>query len=112
MSIVLSALVFSWPDATPVFRGLSWAVADGRTGLVGPNGEGRGVTALAEPGGTLLMLAFQPGPLRALVEGVSQAEVEAAFPGWELLSVERADTAGLGWPMSTTAPQWYRLGRG
>jgi SAM-dependent methyltransferase len=72
-------------------------------------GEGRGVSALANPGATLLMLAFQPTRMRSLAGGVSRAEVEAAFPGWEMLSVEPAQTAGLGWPMNKTAPQWYRL---
>ena len=73
--------------------------------------EGRGVSELANPGATLLMLAFGPGRLRSLVGGVSQAEVEVAFPEWEMLAVEPADTAGLGWPMNKTAPQWYRLRR-
>ncbi len=73
--------------------------------------EGRGVSALAVPGATLLMLAFGPTRIRSLVGGVSQADVEAAFPGWELLSVDPGETAGLGWPMSKTAPQWYRLRR-
>ena len=73
--------------------------------------EGRGVSGLASPGATLLMLAFQPTALRSLVEGVSRSEVEAAFADWEMLSVEPADTAGLGWPMNRTSPQWYRLRR-
>ncbi|TDQ54776.1 class I SAM-dependent methyltransferase [Actinorugispora endophytica] len=73
--------------------------------------EGRGVTALAARGATLLLLAFGPSRYRRLVEGVSQAEVEAAFPGWELLSAEDADTAGLGWPMNQTSPKWYRFRR-
>ncbi len=73
--------------------------------------EGRGVSALANPGATLLMLAFQPTGMRSLAGGVSQADVEAAFPGWEMLSVEPADTEGLGWPMNKTSPQWYRLRR-
>jgi hypothetical protein len=73
--------------------------------------EGRGVCALANPGATLLMLAFQPTSMRSLAGGVSKADVEAAFPGWEMLSVEPADTAGLGWPMNKTSPQWYRLRR-
>lgn len=73
--------------------------------------EGRGVTALANPGATLLMLAFGRTALRALVEGVSRAEVEAAFPGWTTLSVDPAETTGLGWPMNRTSPQWYRLRR-
>jgi hypothetical protein len=42
---------------------------------------------------------------------VSQDEVGAAFPAWEMLSVEPADTTGLGWPLNKTAPQWYRLRR-
>jgi hypothetical protein len=71
--------------------------------------EGRGVSELANPGATLLMLAFGPTRLRSLVGGVSRAEVEAAFAGWGLLAVEPADTAGLGWPMNKTAPQWYRF---
>jgi SAM-dependent methyltransferase len=72
---------------------------------------GRGVSALANPHATLLMLAFQPTSIRAFVGGVSKADVEAAFPDWEMLSVEPAETAGLGWPLTKTAPQWYRLGR-
>jgi SAM-dependent methyltransferase len=72
---------------------------------------GAGVSALANPGATLLMLEFQATPLRSLVGGVSRAEVEAAFPGWELLTVDPAETAGLGWPLTRTAPQWYRFRR-
>jgi len=71
--------------------------------------EGRGVSALANPGATVLMLAFGPSRMRSFVGGVSQAEVETAFPQWEMLAAEPADTAGLGWPMNKTAPQWYRL---
>jgi SAM-dependent methyltransferase len=73
--------------------------------------EGRGVSALANPGATLLMLAFQPTRMRLLAGGVSRADVEAAFAGWETLSVEPAETTGLGWPLTQTAPQWYRLRR-
>lgn len=71
----------------------------------------RGVTSLAAPDATLLMLAFGPTRLRRLVEGVSQAEIQAAYDGWDLISLDDADTAGLGWPMNTTSPKWYRLGR-
>lgn len=72
-------------------------------------GEGKGVTALANPGATLLMLAFGPTRLRRWVGGVSQAEVEDAFAAWDLVAVEPAGTAGLGWPMNRTSPRWYRL---
>ena len=73
--------------------------------------EGYGVTTLANPQATLLMLAFGPTWMRSLVEGVSQGDVEAAFSGWDMLAVEPADTSGLGWPMNRTRPQWYRLRR-
>ena len=71
--------------------------------------EGRSVSALANPGATLLMLEFGATRFRYLVGGVSRSEVEAALPGWEMLSVEPAQTEGLGWPMTKTGPQWYRL---
>ncbi len=71
--------------------------------------EGRSVSALANPGATLLMLEFGATRLRSFVGGVSRQEVEAAFPGWEMLSVEPAQTEGLGWPLTMTHPQWYRL---
>ncbi len=77
--------------------------ADGRAA------EGAGVTASARPGATMLILAFGPTRLRSLIGGVSEQEVVIAFPGWELLSVDAADTSGLGWPMSRTSPQWRRL---
>jgi SAM-dependent methyltransferase len=70
---------------------------------------GEAVSALANPGATIAMLAFGPSRYRRVVGGVSRHEVEAAFPGWELLAAEPADTAGLGWPMNRTAPRWYRL---
>ena len=73
--------------------------------------QGAGVSALANPGATVLMLSFGPGRWRWLVGGTSQEEIEAAFAGWEMLAAEPADTAGLGWPMNKTAPRWYRLRR-
>lgn len=72
---------------------------------------GRSISALAEPGATLLMLAFGPTRIRSVVGGVSDAEVAGAFPDWEMLAVEPGDIAGLGWPMNRTAPQWFRLRR-
>jgi SAM-dependent methyltransferase len=71
--------------------------------------EGSGVSALANPAATLLLLSFGPSRWRWLVEGASQEEVQTAFAGWEMLASKPADTAGLGWPMNQTAPRWYRL---
>ena len=70
---------------------------------------GRGVTALANPGATLLMLAFGITRARRLLEGVDASEVAEAFPGWEIVADEPAETRGLGWPMSRTRPRWLRL---
>lgn len=72
---------------------------------------GRGVSALANPGATLLMLEFPATRFRSLIGGVTRGEVEEAFPGWEMLSVEQAETAGLGWPLTKAPPRWYRLRR-
>ncbi|MEV1145166.1 ABC-F family ATP-binding cassette domain-containing protein [Micromonospora sp. NPDC049799] len=41
VSVVCTHLSFSWPDGTPVFEDLSFAVGGGRTGLVAPNGAGK-----------------------------------------------------------------------
>ena len=50
--------------------------------------QGKGVSALANPGATVLMLSFGPSRWRSLVGGVSQEEVETAFAGWEMLAAE------------------------
>jgi ATPase subunit of ABC transporter with duplicated ATPase domains len=41
VTVVCSNLSFSWPDDTPVFQDLSFALTAGRTGLVAPNGSGK-----------------------------------------------------------------------
>ena len=58
--------------------------------------EGSGVSALANPAATLLLLSFGPSRWRWLVEGASQEEVQTAFAGWEMLASKPADTAGPG----------------
>ncbi|WP_028934192.1 ribosomal protection-like ABC-F family protein [Pseudonocardia spinosispora] len=63
-SIVCSNVSFSWPDDTPVFDDLSFAVGTGRTGLVAPNGAGKS---------TLLKLIageYRPSHGSVTVEGV------------------------------------------
>ena len=70
---------------------------------------GRSVARVANPGATMLVLAFQPTRLRWVVEGVAQADIEAALGDWELVEVQAAETVGLGWPQNRTSPQWYRL---
>ncbi len=71
--------------------------------------EGRGVTALANPGADLLVLAFGATAIRRWVGGISEVDVQDAFPAWDLEHVQPAQTDGLGWPMNRTHPRWYRL---
>ncbi|MFD0370481.1 ABC-F family ATP-binding cassette domain-containing protein [Streptomyces sp. NPDC127114] len=40
-TVVCSNLSFAWPDDTPVFHDLSFALTTGSTGLVAPNGSGK-----------------------------------------------------------------------
>src|SRR3954454_6765189 len=40
-TVVLSDVLFAWPDGTVVFDGLSIAVGAGRSGLIGLNGSGK-----------------------------------------------------------------------
>lgn len=67
--IVVSALSFAWPDDTPVFDDLSFAVPGGRTGLVAPNGAGKS---------TLLKLIA--GELRPVSGSVSSQGVVGYLP--------------------------------
>lgn len=75
----------------------------------GQKAEAAGVTRLANPGATILLLAFRPNRMPLLPGGVGAEGIEAAFAGWELLSVEPADVSGMPKPMQKTAPHWYRL---
>ncbi|WP_153502927.1 class I SAM-dependent methyltransferase [Cumulibacter manganitolerans] len=68
-----------------------------------------GITELANPGATMLLLAFRPHPLPLLPKGLTRADVESTFPAWRLESTGPADTAGMPRPLRRTEPQWYRL---
>jgi cyclopropane fatty-acyl-phospholipid synthase-like methyltransferase len=70
----------------------------------------RGVTALAAPDATLLLLAFTPGTLpRPLPRGADQANLETTFPGWVVTDTEPAPVEGMPRPLRRAAPTWYRL---
>jgi SAM-dependent methyltransferase len=73
---------------------------------------GRGITAAATPEATLLMMAFsRPTPIGSFVKGTSPDDVQAAFPDWDLLTVDDAPTDGMDWPQRTMQPIWVRLYR-
>ncbi|MBP1819316.1 class I SAM-dependent methyltransferase [Mycobacterium sp. OAE908] len=71
---------------------------------------GRSVTALAAPGATLLLLAFQPDRLpRPLPRGANRSTIEKSFPGWDVTETDVASTEGMPRPLRKAAPTWYRL---
>jgi SAM-dependent methyltransferase len=53
---------------------------------------GREVTAVAAPGATVLLDCFAPRRRGPLPRGCTRADVEEAFPGWEITAVVDADT--------------------
>ena len=53
---------------------------------------GREVTAIAAPDATLVLDCFAPRRRGPLPRGASRADVERAFPEWEVTDVEIADT--------------------
>jgi SAM-dependent methyltransferase len=53
---------------------------------------GRELTAIAGPDATLILDCFAPRWRGPLPRGASQAEVEKAFPEWEIADVEVADS--------------------
>jgi hypothetical protein len=53
---------------------------------------GREVTAITTSGATVVLDCFSPRHRGPLPRGCTQADVEAAFPGWEVTEVVAADT--------------------
>jgi SAM-dependent methyltransferase len=70
---------------------------------------GREVTAVAAPDATLLMLAFPPGRRGPLPRGMSQAEIEATYPGWKVTRGEALDADLPKIATKDGQPHWYRL---
>lgn len=74
---------------------------------------GRGVTALAAPDATVLLLVW-PRRKRPLIRGADRGDVEAASPGWTITDVEPSYFR-LPKPLQMIMKpdeQWYRLRRG
>lgn len=69
------------------------------------------VEALAAPGASLLLLAFQPGRRGPIPRGAGRDEIDALFPAWDLVGQDAADVTGMPGPLRAAAPQWYRLKR-
>lgn len=83
-------------------------------GLTGPQraAMGREVDAVAAPDATVLLLVW-PHRRRPLIRGVDRDEVEAAFPGWSVTSIEPSHFR-LPKPLELVMrpdEHWYRLRR-
>lgn len=72
---------------------------------------GRGVSAVAAPRATLLMLAFVPGARRPLPRGADERDIQTAYAGWSVVDRTPAETGGMPRPLMKAAPHWYRLRR-
>ena len=74
---------------------------------------GREVTAVAAPDATLLMMAWAPKRRRFLPRGASPADIQAAYPAWEIVDSEPFDISAA--PFYQRAPDadphLYRLRR-
>lgn len=74
---------------------------------------GQGVSAVAAPDATVLLLAWAPRRRGPLPRGVSRGEIEAAFPGWDVTDVGES---GFEAPkpvelLMKPEEHWYRLFR-
>jgi SAM-dependent methyltransferase len=73
---------------------------------------GREVTEVASDDATMLILAWMPGRRGPLPSGADRAEIQAAFPEWEVVDEEpyTADS-GLPWWLKKVEIRFYRLRR-
>jgi SAM-dependent methyltransferase len=70
-----------------------------------------GVTELAEPDATMLLMTTGPERSPTRPRGASRDDVEAAYAGWSVLTVAPADTRGMTRSHARLSPTWYRLRR-
>ena len=74
--------------------------------------EGRDATAVADPGATMLMMAWKPGRRGPLPRGASREQIQAALPEWDLIDDEAMDVPerAPGY-VRRAEPRFYRLRR-
>jgi SAM-dependent methyltransferase len=71
----------------------------------------RGVTALAAPGATLLLMAFAPNRKPVGPSGASEEELRTRFGEWELVEVAPVTERPPRGPMVDVPLTWYRFVR-
>jgi len=69
------------------------------------------VTAVADVGTTLLMIACQPGRRGPLPRGASRADIEGAYRGWSITDEEPMDVSAAPRMVRRAAPRLFRLRR-
>jgi cyclopropane fatty-acyl-phospholipid synthase-like methyltransferase len=82
-------------DGTDVGSGFRLVLDTGTFHGLGPDEReamGRAVSAVCADDATVLLDCFAPRRRGPLPHGASRADVEQAFPGWEITGVENADT--------------------
>ena len=72
---------------------------------------GREVSAVTADDATMLMYAWAPGRRGPLPRGASRGDIEAAFPGWKVISEDAFDASGLPGPLRSVDERFYRLRR-
>jgi SAM-dependent methyltransferase len=75
---------------------------------------GREVSAVAAPGAILLMVAWAPGRRGPLPRGASRADIETAYPEWEIIDEEAFDVTEAWFFrfVRKAEPRFYRLRHG
>lgn len=82
----------------------------------GLNGQQRasyasGVTELAAPGATLLLMSFAPNNVLVAPTGADEPEIVRTFGGWELVSAAGDTGPDPDGPLKNVPRRWYRLVR-
>jgi len=70
---------------------------------------GEGVTQLAHPGATMLVLCTDPHGPWLHPHGADRDALSTALPGWQVVAVEPAEGSGLPRSLRRSSPTWYRL---
>jgi SAM-dependent methyltransferase len=70
-----------------------------------------GVTSLAAPGATLLLMSFAPSRVPGGPRGVEETELAARFDGWALSATQPDNDGDPAGPMRNVPRHWYRLTR-